>query len=532
MFATISQIRRLQVHPVIRDLIVAAAASFTSFIAGLLLISLFGRLLGLTLLGEYLLLRRVAAWLQPLTYLGLGVALPRYVAYSIKRSPSAPLEYFVAGIACVVSLYAILGVVFCFASKPLGILLFGSAQFAHFILPLFLLTFGGSLQAMVYGFYRGCLNMKRAGALQLCTAIGPIVAATTLFRTRSVALIVSVIGCSTIGVAVVFAIPIVCELRLTTVRDVKTRALDLLRYGILRVPGDLSAGALLAIGPVLALHYMPVSRVSYLLVAITMLSAASVCTEPLGLIFLSKVSMMLAEDRLGDVQMYLSHLISATIDLSLFLAIQSIIFGDVLVRVWVGVGPFEDISIIRIVLIGVPFYLFYTALRSAVDAGTIRPLNARNVIVSLMALSILLTLSTSLAPREFLLHAIAISLVLSFTLLAYSTKTSVVTLYGVQVLWKQSVLPICGAIVLGAIGLTYHKLSNGSLLWLAVLELGFVVVFLSVCFCSGARWVQLIWKLVTAGLDGQPSSQVKSCVADDQADSTRPLMNCRVAGRS
>jgi O-antigen/teichoic acid export membrane protein len=490
------QVKRLRVHPIVRDLMVTAAASFTSFIAGLALISIFGRLLGVTLLGEYLLLRRVAAWLQPLTHLGLGVALPRYIAYSMKRSPGAQLEYFVAGVTCIVSFGAILGAVLCFARNPLGVLLFGSAQFARFTLPLFLLIFGGSMQAAVYGFYRGCLNMKRAGALQLCTAIVPITAAASLYRTRSVALIVSVIGCSVIGVAVAFAIPIVRELRWTAIRNLKTRALDLLKYGVSRIPGDLSTGGLLAIGPVCALHYMPVSRVSYLLVAVSMLTAASVSTEPLGLVFLSKISMMLAHDRLSDVQTYLSYLMSATVDMSLFLTIQLIVFADVLVRIWIGASLLEEISIIRIVLIGVPFYLFYTALRSAVDAGSIRPLNARNVMVSLIVLSILIVLGVKLVAREFLLHAIAVSLVLSFALLAYTTKMSLTKLYSVQVRWKESALPACCAVLLGGIGLAYHNTSNCLASRLAALELGFGLVFLGVCFCSGVRWVQLLRILV------------------------------------
>src|SRR5437016_10452896 len=121
------RLEKVRVHPLVWELIITAAASFASFVAGLLVISVFGRLLGVTLLGEYLLLRRVAAWLQPLMHLGLGVALPRYIAYSMKRSPGTQLEYFVAGLTCIVSFGAILGPVLCFASNPLGVLLFGSA---------------------------------------------------------------------------------------------------------------------------------------------------------------------------------------------------------------------------------------------------------------------------------------------------------------------------------------------------------------------------------------------------------------------
>ncbi len=485
-------------HPVFRDLMLTAATSFASFLASLVLISIFGRLLGVTLLAEYLLLRRVASWLQPLTYLGLGVALPRYVAYSTQQSPTSRLGYFVAAAACIVVFGSLLGVVLGVARRPLGTILFGDAELARLMVPLFLLMLGGAAQVTVYGFYRGCLKMKHAGAMQFCTAVVPIISTLALFRTHSVVLIVSAIGYSVAGVAVVFAIPIVQDLHRywNSIQNVGARARELLKYGVSRVPGDLSNGALLAIGPVFAAHYMPVSRVSYLLVAISMLAAASVSTDPLGLVFLSKISMMMSDDRLDDVRIYLSHLISATVDLSVFLTLQLIVFADVLLRAWVGASLLEGITVIRIVLIGIPCYLFHTALRSAVDAGSIRPLNARNILVSLIAFLIMIGLSAHLAPREFVLHAVAISLTLAFTLLAYATRMSLTELYGVQVQWRESGVPIFCAMVLAVLGLMYRKISNGSLLHLAVLELVFSLVFLGVCFCSGVRWVQLLAKLV------------------------------------
>src|SRR5207249_388853 len=131
--------RRLQIHPVVRDLIVTASASLATFIAGLVVISIFGRLLGVVPLSEYLLLRRVAGWLQPLTYLGLSVALPRYIAYSMKRTTGSELDYFVAAITCIFTFNSLLAAALYAARNPLGALLFGSAQRAHFMLPLFVL---------------------------------------------------------------------------------------------------------------------------------------------------------------------------------------------------------------------------------------------------------------------------------------------------------------------------------------------------------------------------------------------------------
>lgn len=475
-----------------------AAASFTTFAAGILLISIFGRLLGATILGEYLLLRRVAAWFQPLTQLGLGVALPRYTAYSAQRHPVAQLAYFLASAICIFPVVFAFGVVLGLVRATVGKVLFGSAELSNLVLPVFLLILGGGAQMIVYGFYRGRLMMKRAGALQLCAGAVPIVTTAALFHTRSVVMIVSATGLCVFAVAFVFGLPIIKEIhrsRAQVLRNVGNCARELLRYGLWRVPGELSLGALLAIGPVVATHYMPVKRVSYLLLALSMLTVASISTEPLGLVFLSKLSMMLADNRRGDVEKYVRHLTSAVLDCSVFIAIQLIIFADVLIQFWIGPKMLDGVSVIRVLLVGVPFYMFYMASRSAVDAGSVKPLNARNVTISLGALLLGLLLTVAYVPGDTLLQSIAGCLVISFVLLASLTGVALTALYGAHVEWKKSVLPFCYAIVIGAVSLACHDLAKRSFLVLSALELVFAVTFLAMCHRSGTRWLHFIFEM-------------------------------------
>lgn len=488
--------RRIDIHPVLRDVGLTAAASLANFIAGLLVISIFGHLLGVVLLGEYLLLRRVAAWLQPFTHLGLGVALPRYIAYSKERYPGAEYEYFLAALACIVLLSSGVGIAFFLLQVPLGHVLFGSLHNVYFVRPLFLLMLGVSAQIAVYGYYRGCLSMKRASALQVSAALVPLLSAITLFFTQSVATMVSVSGCTLFVVASAFAIPIFRSLRPAHFQHIHTRAIELLKYSIPRIPGDFSNGALLALGPVVASHFLPITRVSSLLVGLSILSAASVSTEPLGLVFLPKVSMMLAANRLAEVRVYVTHLISACMDVSIFLTTQVIVFADILVHALAGPGLKEEISVIRLVLIGVPFFLFFTALRSVLDAGSARPLNARNLLVALFTLTVLCAASVVLAPRDMLLHCIALSLVLSLGVLAYATRISLVRLFSLQPDWRQSAVPISCAMVLASVALACHGFSELNIIQVAALELVFGSVFFAFCYFSGTSWVQFVWSLV------------------------------------
>jgi glycosyltransferase involved in cell wall biosynthesis len=501
--------RILRVHPVLKDLTVTAGASLVNFVASLLVISMFGRLLGLTLLAEYLLLRRVAAWLQPVTHLGLGVGLPRFVAHSTKESRECQLEYFAATILAVLSFTTVLGVTLWLARIPLGKLFFGSTQLSSLVIPLFLLLLGSAAQIAVYGYYRGLLKMKRAGALQICASLAPIISAALLFRTHSVAMIVSSIGWALLAVAFFFVLPILNDLWKVDVHALPTRAKELLRYGVSRVPGDIGTGALLAVGPMLASHYVPVSRVSFLLIATGMLLAATVSTDPLGLVFLSKISMMLAHSRMAEVQTYLTYLMSAIIDISVFVTIQMLVFTDVLVRIWIGNTLSEGIPVIRIVLVGTPFYMFFTGLRSAIDAGTVRAVNARNVVCALVALLAMIGANTRLVSNQALLSAIALSLLATFVLIAYLTHITLNSVFQIRANWKESTIPVFCAFVLGGIAYAYHGLGRESIVELAIFEIVLMAIFTAVCFYSRTPWFRLVWNMAFPNVSPTPEEPVK-----------------------
>jgi len=84
------------------------------------------------------------------------------------------------------------------------------------------------------------------------------------------------------------------------------------------------------------MHFVPITVVSSAADRHSHVAALSVSTEPLGLVFLSKISMMLASGRKEDVRMYATVLAQAAIDISVFLSIQVLVFADILVRVWIG----------------------------------------------------------------------------------------------------------------------------------------------------------------------------------------------------
>jgi O-antigen/teichoic acid export membrane protein len=300
-------------------------------------------------------------------------------------------------------------------------------------------------------------------------------------------------GISILTITFVFMVPDIREMKRIRFGDVRSRAVDLLRFSIPRVPGSVADAALLAGIPVLASHFIPVSSVAYLLVGASLLSATTLSTEPLSLVFLSKITMMQADDRHEELGKFLAYLMSAIVDVSVYFAIQLLVFTQLFLQLWVGPGILNGVGTIRLIVIGIPFYLFYTGLRSAVDAGSVTAHNTRNLAVSLTAMAIMLFGSIKFLPQHKLLDAFAISLVLTLAVTALTTKLSLRRLYGVRTQWRDSLLPIGFAIVLGLIASLFNQV--GSWIWLVTFQICSGLIFLALCFYSKVGWLQYLWIL-------------------------------------
>jgi len=491
-----SVISRTSLHPFFRDLGLTGVTGVTVLVGGLLVVALFGRMFGAVALSEYLLLRRVVAWLQSGTDLGLGVALPRYVAHAVDKPVVERQAYFLAALACGGIPALGLGIVLMSARNFFARWLFGSVQGVHLILPLLVFLLGFMVHGYVYGYYRGRLAMGRANGLQLCNiALVPLGAVIAFFRSGSVGLIVSVMGIAMLFCAGLLAIPIVRQPGGGPPFKLTPHARELLRYGIARVPGDFGHGALLALGPVIASHYLPMGQVSHLLLGLSILMAVSVSVAPLGLLLLSTASMMLAQKRLDEFRSRLSHLMAAVLELSTFACMQLLVFADVLVRAWVGPQFLEGLTVIRILLLATPFYLFFASLRSVIDAASVTPYNARNVLFSLAVFLILAAVQAKAFPRRFLLESLAGALALAFVTLAWLTARSVRQLFDLRIAWHDSAAALSMGTLLAAMSFLIHfELGvRMGLVELVILEVVLGAVFLGGLRKLGSDWLLFAW---------------------------------------
>jgi O-antigen/teichoic acid export membrane protein len=494
----------------LHDLVMTLGAEAGAVLSGLILTSIVSRWLGARALSEYLLLRRVLSWMVSGTLLGLATGLPRYVAYAAGHREQEDAGYFLAASICMTAAAIATGVLMVLYRSACAQWLFGNRQETGLVMALALLLLGYAIHRAVTGYYRGLLEMVRANVLELCNAaLLPVVVVLALFHSQPIGMMMFVTGGLMAVIALLFAMPVMRRVcRRDELAKLRRRCTELLKYSVPRVPGEFGLATLMTLGPMLAAHYMNIAQVSPLLLGLNMLMVIGYAAGPLGVILLSKVSMMLGKNQRGEVQVRMRLLVAAVMEVAAFTCMQLVVFADVVVRAWVGPGFENQMGVIRLVLLAIPFYLFYVALRSTIDAATVKPLNTGNVLISLAAYLLLISVCIVVFPNLSLLDGIAGSLLGSQILLAVLTARTFRKFYGLGIPWRRLAPSFAAAAMLGAAAFGLRQAIGAPIsLPAAILaEVVFTAVYVTVLAKRGSGWIVYTWNVGVLRRGSWPAS--------------------------
>jgi O-antigen/teichoic acid export membrane protein len=429
--------------------------------------------------------------------MGLSTALPRYVAYSSKTR-GLPEWYLAAGLASAGGLAFLVALLLNTGAESFSRLFFG-ASYRHLILPLSAILIAHCIHGLVFGYYRGLMLMKRANALQFINfAVVPCLSVLVFWRTRSVSTIIIATATMTGIVALLMILPIIPVYFEKRGVHPLNAAKQLLVYGTARVPGDVAMGGLMALGPMIAARYVPIQDVGYMLLGLSLLTVIGTSCNPINQVLLSKVSMMLADGRKDAARVQVEYLLSAVLEVSVFACLQIVVFADVVIHLWVGNTYTGHTALLRICLMPIPFYLFYTSMRSVIDAGSERAYNAVNVVSALLTFVVITVISIKVVPRDWLMHAIAFALLTSYMLLAKLTANTVAMLYGLRPPWLNSAGPLVWSFFFGALSYSFRLATDfqTSRTQFICFELMVGLMFLALLYRQRSTWLVFVLSAV------------------------------------
>ena len=487
---------RISVHPLLRNVGLTGLTSVVTSVAAMIVISLVGRILGPVLLGEYLLVRRIASWLQAVVVLPSGIALPRYVAASVNAPASTRQTYFLGAVATACGLALALMAVLVPWKTLVGRLIFGDAALAPLAFPLALLLLGLAAHGAVFGFYQGTLSMGRACSAQLFNlAVFPVLAVLLFFRERSIPRIIEATGVSMIVCAIAFSIPILRGIRPAgAARQTAHRIPELWSFGLSRTWGDFGLQALLSLPAVVAAHYLPMQSVSYLLLGGSFLAIVAAATLPLGIILLSQVTQSIARERGAELRSHLAHFVDGLIESSAFVSLQMLVFAGAAIRLWVGPNFAGATRVVQLLILAVPFYFVYGGLRSVVDAAAIRAYNTRNILIALAFFAAGVAFARFSLAQSYLLEGLAASVVVAMAVLSWLTLRTIRRLFDLRVEWNRLLPGVGIALVLGATSFALQKAIHfqPNVALLLLYELVVSGIYFAALWALGSPWLRFM----------------------------------------
>jgi O-antigen/teichoic acid export membrane protein len=388
-----------------RDFLLTSATETLVLGCAILTPALVARLGSMEELGAYLLVRRLAsAFLAPLT-LGMAVALPRFLPRQ-KSNPETQVRWSLLALT-VAGAFALLSAGFMsISSKLISRLLLGSPKMAVLVCPLAILVFANTVHAVLYGHYRGMLQMKSANALQaLNYGILPVLALLGL-RAAGLAKTIELTGFLMLLASSAFFLPILWTFLSVQCQTawVREAGRNLLAYGLARVPGFVLSGLLLSLGPIWLAHKATMTDVGLFSLAISFMRMAAAFFAPVGLLALPRLAEALEHGPHPGVQRDLQSLLRTGMLFALFACLQVTVLNHVLLRLWLGsVPPSSRLYFVPLAMT-LPFYLAFEVLRNPIDAASTFPYNTVAIAVSLLALvpGFLVGSPTSIVVSQFI----------------------------------------------------------------------------------------------------------------------------------
>jgi len=367
-----------------KDYALTIIVQFVVLASVFLVYKLAAEFLGTDGFSGYALSRRTISLIQPALLMGLGVGIPRYIAYGYadpdQRNPDA---YFISALFILAPVVLVFGILFNLFNGTFSFLFFGSSDYSDLILPITYMIIGSILYSSCYSYLRGRLLMLRANLLQVIN-MGIVPPLVFLLFGKTLASVLAVTGIIWILFSSLFFLFMPVRLGACDPRKLIPYAKEIIGYSIMRVPGDFALSALLALPAILTVHMAGAIEGGYVSFGIVVFNMGGYFFAPISTILLPKASHMIAKADYEGLKYDLKRMLIFAICLTTLGVMVLEIFTAQIIEIYLKKDFSETINIIRIIAIGIVPYVVYILLRSVIDAGYIKPINAINIVIAVL----------------------------------------------------------------------------------------------------------------------------------------------------
>ena len=365
-----------------RDYLLTFITEFTILITGVLVYRMAHQHFGEIGFSHYSVSRRTASFIMPLLFGGLSVGIPRYVAFAVNDvKMKLPASYFISGsiLALLVTVPSLL--IFTFFASFFSNLFFDSKEFAFIIPAISMMILGMVLHTLVYGYYRGKMQMEKANVLQFINlGLTPMIA---FYCTDKIENVLFLTGASWSTLSFVVLIYLVATEKWKTF-ECRECFSELFNYGMQRVPGDVAIAGFLALPTYFAAHMVSdnLQTAGYVAFGMALLNMSGAAFGPICLILLPKASEIIVKKDYESLRVNVKRITLLTLGLTCAGIIAVELFASSLLKIYLS-SPVPDLAFcIRTIIPAALGFTLYISLRSVLDAYYLKPVNTKNIFIA------------------------------------------------------------------------------------------------------------------------------------------------------
>jgi len=325
---------------------------------------------------EYVIARRVITFLVPIVLMGMTIEMPKHLVTGGKSAEA----YYAGGLMIILTFSLLLCLFLNLFSSHIAYFLFGNAKYSDIIFPITVMLFGLMTHSGCYSFFRGSLDMTNANIIQIIN--GALVPALVFYAYKSPGLVILATGILQSLVSLMFFIKIMGRIKNKIVIKIACIKI-LLFYGMQRVPGDMGLAGLLMLPATIAAHIGGINAGGSVAFSISLLNMVGAIFSPLGLVLLPRVRLIVQKRDYSTLKLYLLKIFKTSLILGILTLAAYEIFADFILEVYLGKRNADLEYLSRLIMIACPFYILSLSLRSVIDAYYVKPVNARNILISL-----------------------------------------------------------------------------------------------------------------------------------------------------
>ena len=260
-----------------------------------MVLNLMSRLLSPEYFGLFMVIRRWVPVLIPLMTLNLSIGLTRYVGFDPDHS-QAYLRTATVHISIVTFFFALFFLVF---RQTFSLLFFNDTRFAGVIPVLLLFFIANWVHLLVYGYYRGALQMQKANGLKILFTVFPILLLVAMLHSRpasdsgTIFLYFLLYSIWAIVTALFFLRQMIPpKVGTSTPKADKKSMKEFLLYSIARIPAVFFDSLVYSLPVFMANFKVSLAEAGYMGIVVVSIRFFEILSMPFTIIFLPKFSQL------------------------------------------------------------------------------------------------------------------------------------------------------------------------------------------------------------------------------------------------